>query len=226
MVAPAAFPIAKLGVLIIKQINKPLARNLVKIAEKNQKFRNWIVVPLGQFFHYAEMKLKLKSLNNVAIKWKGTKIPKLNEQEAVEQGSNLLSEIIIVNLAADILIYEYKKQSSEKQKEEDMKKAERERLRNKLLDLEVLIEKQNDNIHALAKKIMDKSVKIFGKEDTHTQRVQEILKEADEVEVKGKREITPLKFPEEELEEKEAASEKHSESAWDLRRFWTLVTED
>jgi len=220
MVAPAAFPIAKLGVLIIKQINKPLARNLMKIAEKNKPFRDWVVVPLGQFFHYVEMKLKLKSLNLVAIKWKSTKIPKLDEQDAIEQGSNFLSELIILNFAADVLIYEYKKQQSEKQKEEDMKKAERERLRNKLLDLEVLIEKQNDSIHALAKKLMDKSVKIFGKDDTNAQKVQEIVKEAEEEEERGKREITPLTFPEEELEKQEPASEKPNESAWNLRRFW------
>ena len=121
MVAPAAFPIAKLGVLLVKQINKPLARNLVKIAQKNKPFRDYVGVPLGQFFHYVEMKLKLKSLNIVAIKWKSTKIPKLDEQDAIEQGSNLLSELIILNFAADVLIYEYKKQQSEKQKEEDMK---------------------------------------------------------------------------------------------------------
>ena len=101
-----------------------------------------------------------------------------------------------------------------------MKKAERERLRNKLLDLEVLIEKQNDSIHALAKKLMDKSVKILGKDDTNTQKVQEIVKEADEEEVKGKREITPITFPEEELDNQESASEKPIESAWNLRRFW------
>ena len=54
MVAPIAFPIAKLGVLLIKQISKPLAKRISKNAQNIMVFREYVVIPIGQKFHYLE----------------------------------------------------------------------------------------------------------------------------------------------------------------------------
>merc|ERR1712150_59376 len=41
----AAFPAAKLGLLVIKQITKPLANSIAKRAAKSPFFRNYLCIP-------------------------------------------------------------------------------------------------------------------------------------------------------------------------------------
>ena len=45
---------------------------------------------------------------------KVTKVPKLNEEKAIEEGAQLLSEIVILSIAAGLVTYEYRR-SSEKE---------------------------------------------------------------------------------------------------------------
>ena len=45
---------------------------------------------------------------------KVTKVPKLNEDKAIEEGAQLLSEIVILSIAAGLVTFEYRR-SSEKE---------------------------------------------------------------------------------------------------------------
>ena len=63
MVGPVAFPLAKLGVLVVKQISKPLAKRIAGRAKKSKMFRDWVCVPLAQGFHFYEVKFKMNALN-------------------------------------------------------------------------------------------------------------------------------------------------------------------
>lgn len=45
---------------------------------------------------------------------KVTKVPKLNEDKAIEEGAQLLSEIVILSIAAGLVMFEYRR-SSEKE---------------------------------------------------------------------------------------------------------------
>ena len=158
MVAPVAFPIAKLGVLLVKQISKPLAKRFANRAKKHRLFRNWVCIPTGQMFHYCETRVKLASLDLV-LKRKAVKVTKLSEKDAIEQGSTILSEVLILFTAIGILVYEYKKSRDEKKEEEEIKTEERELLKSKLFDLETNIERHSDNIYFLAQHFVNKSPK-------------------------------------------------------------------
>ena len=72
MVAPA-FPLAKLGFLVIKQVSKPLANAVAKRAKNSKFFRNYVVLPVAQFFHWADVKVRMRILNLGKV----TKVPKV-----------------------------------------------------------------------------------------------------------------------------------------------------
>ena len=78
------FPLAKLGVLAVKQISKPIAKRISATANKSELFRDWVCIPVAQLFHNAEVKLKLRTLGV----GRATKVPKLSDKDAVEQVRN------------------------------------------------------------------------------------------------------------------------------------------
>ncbi len=81
----AAFPLAKLGVLLVKQISKPLANKLAKRARSSKFFRNYVCIPSAQLFHWADVKIRMRLLNLGKV----NKVPKLDEQKAIETGSQV-----------------------------------------------------------------------------------------------------------------------------------------
>ena len=75
MVAPA-FPLAKLGFLAIKQISKPLANAVANRGRKSKFFRNFVVLPVAQFFHWLDVKVRMRILNLGKV----TKVPKVRTE--------------------------------------------------------------------------------------------------------------------------------------------------
>jgi len=149
MVAPAAFPVAKLGFLLVKQVSKPLAKSVAARAKKSPIFKDWICVPIAQLFHFYEVKMKMRALNLGT--GKVTKVPKLTEAKAVEQGAEILSEMIIISIASGILIYEYNRSKEKDDAKEEKLRADRESIKNKIFELELKVEKQSTQIRNLAK---------------------------------------------------------------------------
>ena len=145
MVGPVAFPVAKLGVLVVKQISKPLARMIGDRARRSRVFRDWVCVPLGQGLHFYEVKLKMSALNIGGV-GRVTRVPRLSQSQAVEQGSEVLSEIIILGVAVGVLIYEYRKNKEEKQEEETAERLTREFIKTSIAELDLKVEKQNKQI--------------------------------------------------------------------------------
>merc|ERR1711992_309397 len=80
-----------------------------------------------------------------------TKVPKLSESQAVQQGAEILSEIIILSIASSIVIYEYNRSKEKDEAKEEKIKADREAIKDKLYNLEVKVEKQSVQIRNLAK---------------------------------------------------------------------------
>ena len=78
MVAPA-FPAAKLGFLAIKQISKPLANAVASRAKNSKFFRNYIVLPTAQFFHWADVKIRMRILNLGKV----SKVPKVSSNKLI-----------------------------------------------------------------------------------------------------------------------------------------------
>ena len=87
MVAPA-FPLAKLGFLAIKQISKPLANAVANRGRKSKIFRNFVVLPVAQFFHFLDVKVRMRILNLGKV----TKVPKVrtNRKSVYMQRSKLV----------------------------------------------------------------------------------------------------------------------------------------
>ena len=205
MVAPVAFPIAKLGVLLVRQISKPLAKRFANRAKKHRLFRDWVCIPIGQTFHYCETRVKLASLDLV-LKRKVFKVPKLSDKDAIEQGSTILSEVLILFTAIGILVYEYKKSRDEKKEEEEIKTAERELLKSKLFDLETNIERHSDNIYFLAQHFVNKSPR------DSKETLKKIIEETPDPSAKAK--IEPLKLLED-IEDKKSNVEDTKQKSSD-----------
>ncbi|XP_043506036.1 optic atrophy 3 protein homolog [Polistes fuscatus] len=118
--AIGVFPVLKLGVLLIKQISKPLAKLIVNQAKNHPVFRTYFIIPPAQFYHWAEVKGKMYVMNL----GKPTKVAKLNETMAIELGSNLMGEVIIFSLAGGCLIFEYNRQVAKEVKKEEARNAQ------------------------------------------------------------------------------------------------------
>jgi len=184
MVGPAAFPVAKLGFLLIKQVSKPFAKSIAARAKTSPLFKNWVCIPVAQAFHFYEVKMKMRALNLGT--GKVTKVPKLTETKAVEQGAEILSEFIIISIASGILIYEYNRSKEKDDAKEEKLKADREMIKSKIFELELKVEKQSTQIRSLAKtaihleeEIQKKSLKrLLGKP---VDVPQELIKTVEEI---------------------------------------------
>jgi hypothetical protein len=103
----AAFPLLKLGVLAIRQISKPLANHLKTRAKESHFFRTKICMPPAQFYHWCEVNVKARLLNLSSPK----EVVKLNEQAAIDLGSELLGDLFMFSIGAAAVIAEYTRQS-------------------------------------------------------------------------------------------------------------------
>jgi len=168
----AAFPVAKLGFLFVKQISKPIAKQIAARAKTSRLFRDYVCIPVAQLFHWYEVKLKVQMMN---IGGKVTKVPKLNEARAIEQGSEILSEFILLSVASTILIYEYNRSKEKEEQKEEAATLERERLKQKIFEIEFKVEKQTTQIRELARTV------IHIEEDIHKRSVRRIFEKKPEV---------------------------------------------
>jgi len=215
MAVGAAFPLAKLGFLLIRQVSKPIAKNIAERAKTSPFFKNWVCIPVAQLFHFYEVKVKMATLN--LGKGKVTKVPKLSETQAVQQGAELLSEIIILSIASGILIYEYNRQKEKEEAKEIKIKADREAIKDKIYNLEVKVEKQSVQIRNLAKtaihleeEIQKKSLKgLIGNQIEIPEELIKTVEENPEV----PKEVKPLEWlvdKVEEIENKKAEEAKQA----------------
>ncbi|EGV62724.1 hypothetical protein PSN45_000675 [Yamadazyma tenuis] len=86
----------KLTSLLIRTISKPVA-NAIKFQSRQSPFLKTNFVRFGQFINKIDMKLR----NNSNVK-----VRPLNDNKAIELGSNFLSELFVFSIAAGLIIYE------------------------------------------------------------------------------------------------------------------------
>jgi len=146
-----AFPVAKLGVLAIKQISKPIA-NLLKSRAKNSAFfRTYVCMPPAQFYNWCEVKMKMSIMNL----GRPVAVPKLNEQMAIELGANLLGETVIFVIGAGVLLLEYQRQARKETLKEEMTLQEKLELQALLNELAFQAERQDTQIRELTRILAD-----------------------------------------------------------------------
>jgi len=155
MVGPVAFPLAKLAVVTVRQAGRPLARMVEKLANRSSAFRRMVCLPLAQFYHHYEVKMKLAALN-LGV-GKVTKVTKLSEEKAVKQASEIISEVTILGVVVVILVHEYKKSKAESEQLEAESKMAREEIKERIFDLETQLEVNAEQIRNLVRCIVRSS---------------------------------------------------------------------
>jgi hypothetical protein len=114
----AHLPFFKLGVLLVKQATKPMARAIKSRAQASDTFSK-ICEFFGQQWHVQTTKLNLVVQGH---KVKGVK--PLNEQEAVQSGAELIAEGFVLSVGVSALIVESRR-SANAAADKAQKKAER-----------------------------------------------------------------------------------------------------
>ncbi|KAH8311541.1 hypothetical protein KR044_006787 [Drosophila immigrans] len=166
------FPAAKLGVLAIKQISKPIANVLKSNAKSSPFFRKYICMPPAQckkffiesssssvaindssiaVYNWVEVKTKMWALNL----GRPVTVPPLNEAMAIELGANLLGEFIIFAIGAGLLIFEYSRQSIKENKKTEAMQLEKMQLTNTLTEMNFRLERQDAQIREMTRVLAD-----------------------------------------------------------------------
>ncbi|XP_063705098.1 putative OPA3-like protein CG13603 isoform X2 [Culicoides brevitarsis] len=140
-----AFPAAKLGVLAMKQISKPIANVLKTRAKNSPFFRTYICMPPAQFYNWMEVKTRMWAMNL----GKPTVVPTLNEAQAIELGANLLGEFVIFTIGAGLLILEYTRSSRKEAMKEAMVEQEKAELHAYINELAFRLEKQDAQLREM-----------------------------------------------------------------------------
>ncbi|KAH8268008.1 hypothetical protein KR018_005961 [Drosophila ironensis] len=146
------FPAAKLGVLAIKQISKPIANVIKSNAKSSPYFRKYICMPPAQFYNWVEVKTKMWALN---MGGKSVNVPPLNEAMAIELGANLLGEFIIFAIGAGLLIFEYSRQTIKENKKTELAQTEKMQLTNMLTEMNFRLERQDAQIREMTRVLAD-----------------------------------------------------------------------
>ncbi|KAJ4436639.1 hypothetical protein ANN_16770 [Periplaneta americana] len=154
-----AFPIAKLGSLLIRQVSKPIANMLIRRAKNYPFFRQYVCMPPAQFYNWCEVQCKMWILNL----GKPVNIPPLNEAMAIELGANLIGEGLIFMIAVGVLYSEYSRQVRKDKAKEDARQEEIQRLNMILEDLYFQSEKQDAQIRELMRAVNDLQGRVIHK---------------------------------------------------------------
>ncbi|XP_055585826.1 putative OPA3-like protein CG13603 isoform X2 [Uranotaenia lowii] len=146
-----AFPAAKLGVLAMKQISKPIANLLKERAKNSPFFRKYVCMPPAQFYNWMEVKTKMWAMNL----GKPTQVPVLNEAMAIDLGANLLGEIIIFTIGAGLLLLEYQRQVRKEASKEEMVLQEKLELQSTINELIFQVQRQDTQIREMARVVAE-----------------------------------------------------------------------
>ncbi|CAH0400517.1 unnamed protein product [Chilo suppressalis] len=140
-----AYPIAKLSVLLIKQISKPIANICKERAKNSPFFRTYVCMPPAQFYNWCEVKAKMWILNL----GKPVNIPVLSQEMAIELGANLLGETVIFVIGASLLVIEYNRQSKKEAVKEAKKAEEMEHITSTIRDLYFTVQQQQTQLREM-----------------------------------------------------------------------------
>ncbi|XP_070827331.1 optic atrophy 3 protein homolog [Chaetodon trifascialis] len=130
-----AFPIAKLLYLGVRQLSKPVANRIKAGARRSDFFRNYICLPPAQFYHWIEMKTKMRIMG-----FRGASIKPLNEEAAADLGAELLGEAVIFLVGGGCMVLEYSRQAANSRRKEEELNETILSLQTQLAELELTTE--------------------------------------------------------------------------------------
>eukprot|EP00753_Platysulcus_tardus_P019740 PLAT7489.1.p2 GENE.PLAT7489.1~~PLAT7489.1.p2 ORF type:complete len:168 (+),score=30.99 PLAT7489.1:8-511(+) len=115
----AALPFAKLGALLLKQLSKPVAKQLSARAAESDLFRS-LCIGLGRITNQGTWRMQMSLMGH-----KAAKVKRLTDIEAVQRGTAVLSEIIIIGVGSGIIITEYNRSARKAEAKEGRLQRER-----------------------------------------------------------------------------------------------------
>lgn len=89
----------KIASLLLKTLAKPLAKKIKNSARDHPTFSTQVVIPIAQFLHRNEMKLRINLLGDTET----PKIRPLNQAKATERGAEFISETFLFVFAASLI---------------------------------------------------------------------------------------------------------------------------
>lgn len=126
-------PLIKLGYLLVRTIAKPISSIIKKSAKNDPKFRQ-ICLRVAQIYHQIDVRCR----RNLASRTRESnfgEIRPLNEQKAIELGSNFIGEAIIFGIAGTILFFDIARSSRTEAAKKQVLDARIENIYEQLLDL-------------------------------------------------------------------------------------------
>lgn len=116
--------------LLIRTVAKPISNTLKAHAKEHQGFRKHCIL-IAQALHQADVRLRMNLLGE-----KRVKVRPLNDNKAIDNGANFLSEFFIFSVAGSLIFYESYK-SRRKTTEE----------RNNIQDVVSFLQGEVDSLH-------------------------------------------------------------------------------
>ena len=80
---------------------------------------------------------------------KASSVPRLNEEKAIETGSQLLSEFILLSIGASLLVLEFLRQSEKEEAKLEKIEQEKAELNDRIGGLEITLERQRTELREL-----------------------------------------------------------------------------
>lgn len=115
--AAAAFPLAKLGGILLRQFSKPVSNYLKRRAANNPYFRDRICIPMGMFYN----NYCLRTMQEVTG---FSRIPAITPEQAVQLGVEIYGEFLVFLSGGAAAVTQYIRQRRKRQVKEDAQAAE------------------------------------------------------------------------------------------------------
>ncbi|XP_017849474.1 putative OPA3-like protein CG13603 [Drosophila busckii] len=147
----AGFPIAKLGVLAVKQISKPITRAIKRTAQKNPLFKNYVATPPAQALHWCEVRSKMWMLGLPQPK----RVPPLTEAMSIEMGSNIVGEMVVFLSGVILILTEFIRQGRKDHEKHERHRINKEKLKNEIFTLTERVKSQSEEINYLKQKLRE-----------------------------------------------------------------------
>lgn len=145
----APLPLVKLGSLLVKTLAKPVAKNIKSQAVKINSTREALIW-VGQSSHALTTRMTIWSSG-----YKVRSISKIDDDTALSQGADILSESIIFGVSVCLLAFEYNRSSDKERRKEETRHK---KIRDESTRLQEKLDSLDKRLVALEKYVENKSL--------------------------------------------------------------------